>query len=74
MYEGTITVTNTTAQEQPNNGANKKVIFKYCATFTNCINRTNNTQVDDAHDIDIALSTYNLIQYSNNYSKSSRIL
>ena len=28
----------------PNN-ANKKVIFKNCAPFTNCISRTNNTQM-----------------------------
>ena len=36
----------------PNN-ANRKVIFKYCARFTSCIRRINNTQVDDASYIDV---------------------
>ena len=51
LVKGTITVANTSAQGQPNNGANKKIIFKHCVPFTNCISRINNTQVDDAHDM-----------------------
>ena len=31
-------------------------------------------QVDDAHDINIVMSMYNLIEYSDNYSKTSGIL
>ena len=42
--------------------------------FANWISRTNNTQVDDAHDIDVETSMYNLIEYSDNYSKRSGIL
>ena len=34
LVKGTITVANTAAQDQPNNGANKKVIFKNRAPFT----------------------------------------
>ena len=30
-------------------------------------------QVDDAHDIGIVMSMYNLIEYSDNHSKSSGI-
>ena len=30
--------------------------------------------MDDAHDIDVVMSMYNLIEYSNNYSKTSGIL
>ena len=30
-----------------------------------------NTQVDDAHDIDVVMSMYNLIEYSDNYLKTS---
>ena len=59
LVEGTITVTNTVAQDQPNNGTNKEVIFKNCATFTNCISRINNMSVDDVHDIDVVLPMYN---------------
>ena len=49
----------------------KKVIFKNCAPFTNCISEINNTQVDNAKDIDILMPMYNLIEHSDNYSKTS---
>ena len=51
------------------NNINKKVIFKNCAPFTNCISKINNTQIDNAEYIDIVM--YNLIEYSDNYSKTS---
>ena len=53
LVKGTITVGNTAAQSQPNNGANKKVIFTNCAPFTSCITRINNTLVDDAQYINV---------------------
>ena len=56
------------------NNTNKKVIFKNCATFSNCITEVNNTKVDDAENIDIVISLYNLIEYSDAYSKTSRSL
>ena len=34
----------------------------------------NNTQVDNAKDIDIVLPMYNLIEYSDNYAKISGTL
>ena len=46
-------------------------MFKDCAPFTNCISEISNTQVDDAKDIDIVMPMYNLLEYSNNYSKTS---
>ena len=46
----TITAPNPAAQGAAPNNRNKKVIFKNCAPFTNCINEINNTQVDDSHD------------------------
>ena len=49
----------------------KGVAFKNCAPFTNCISEINNTQVDNAKDIDIVMPLYNLIEYSDNYSKTS---
>ena len=69
--KGTITVNNTAAADAEANNTNKKVIFKNCAQFTNCISVINNTQVDNATDIDIVMLMYNLIEYSNNYSKIS---
>ena len=50
---------------------NKGVIFKNCAPFTKCINRINNTKIDNAKDIDIVIPMYNFIEYSNNYSETS---
>ena len=49
----------------------KSVAFKNCELFTNCISETNNTQVDNAKDIDIVMPMYNLIEYSDNYVKTS---
>ena len=48
---------------------NKGVIFKNCAPFTNCKSETNNIEIDNAKDIDIVMQMYNLIEYSDNYSK-----
>ena len=45
--------------------------FKNCAPFTNCINEINNAQVDNAKDIDIVMLMYNLIEYSDNYAKTT---
>ena len=50
---------------------NKDVTFKNCAPFTKCISRINGTDVDNAQDIDIVMPMYNLIEYSDNYSKTS---
>ena len=52
----------------------KGVVFKDFAPFTNCIREIINTQIDKAKDIDIVMPMYNLIEYSDNYSKTSRNL
>ena len=44
--------------------------FKNCAPFINCISEINNTQVDNAKDIDIVMPMYNLIKYSDNCAKA----
>ena len=64
----TITIVNT-GTATASNKRNKKVIFKNCASFINCIGEIKTTQVDDAHDIDVVRLMYNLIQYSNRFSK-----
>ena len=50
---------------------NKGVSFKNCAPFTNCISEINNMQIDNAKDIDIVMPMYNLIEYSDNYAKTT---
>ena len=71
LLKGTITVADTSAAGAAPNHTNKKVIFKNCTAFTNCISKINISQVDNAKDIDIVMVMYNLIEYSNNYSKTS---
>ena len=68
--KATITVPNTAASAVLVNNTSKKVIFKNCP-FTNCISKINNTQADDAQDIDIVMPMYNLTKYSDVYSKTS---
>ena len=60
MLKGTITVPKTAAQGVAVNNANKRVVFKNRALFTNCITKINNTQADDAQDIDKVIPMYNL--------------
>ena len=50
---------------------NKGVISKDCAPFTDCISEINNTQIDNAKDLDVVMPTCSLIECSNNYSKTS---
>ena len=71
LVKGNISVNNTAAEGAAANNTNKKVIFKNCAPFTNCISKINNTQIDNAEYIDIVMPMYNLIEYSDNYSKTS---
>ena len=52
-------------------GRKKGVIFKNCASFTDCISKINNTEIDNAKDTDVVMPIYNLIEYSDKYSKAS---
>ena len=71
LVKGTNSVNKTAAQGAAANNINKKVIFKNCAPFSNCISEINNTQIDKAKDIDIVMPMYNLIEHSDNYAKTS---
>ena len=74
LVNGTISVNNTAAAGAAVNNTNEKVIFKNCAPCTNCISEINNTQIDNAKDIDIVMPMYNLIEYSDNYAKTTESL
>ena len=71
FVKGTITVPNMAAAGAVVNNTNKKVIFKNCTFFTDCITERNNTQVDDAQKIDLVMPMYNLVEYSDAYPKTS---
>ena len=73
LAKGTITITgagNDDAAKRADE-RDKGATFKNCAPFTKCISRINNTDIDNAQDIDIVMPMYNLIEYSDNYSKTS---
>ena len=53
---------------------NKDVAFKNCVPFTDCIYEIENTEIDNSENIDVVMPMYNLIEYSNNYSKTSESL
>ena len=53
---------------------NKEVAFKNCVPFTDCIYEIENTEIDNSENIDVVMPMYNLIEYSNNYSKTSESL
>ena len=73
FVKGNITITgagdNNTARRQDER--DKSITFKNCTPFVKCISRINNTEIDNAKDIDIVMPMYNLIEYSDNYSKTS---
>ena len=53
---------------------NERVTLKNCAPFTDFISESNNTQADNAKDLDVVMKMSNLMEYSDNYSKTSRSL
>ena len=54
--------------------ANTRVAFKNCAPFTKCITHINDEHVDNADNLAVILPMYNLIEYSDSYSDTSRSL
>ena len=69
LLKVTITITGTGDDDAAKQleEKNEGIIFKNCAPFTKCISRINNTDIDNAQDIDIEMPMYNLIDYSDNY-------
>ena len=73
LVKGTITVTAPGANNNANNISDKRnrpLILKNDAPFVSCITRINGELIEDADDLDIVMSVYNLLEYSKNYKKS----
>ena len=66
VVKGTITVA-----KGNNDEYDRKLPFKNNAPFADCISKINNTLIDNAEDLYIAIPMYNLIEYSKIYSKTS---
>ena len=73
LVSGTITITGEGDDDAAKqlDEINKRVMFKNCAPFTQFISNINNAQIDSGRDIDVVMPMYNLIEYSDNYSKTS---
>ena len=65
----TLTISNNGKAPVLNN-VGKNVIFKNFAPFNDCVSKINNTQVNNAKDIVLVMPLYNLIEYSDIYSKT----
>ena len=61
LVKGNVSINNAGTAAAPNN-RNKKVIFRNCAPFTNCIGKINNTQIDNAEYIDIVMPMYKQVK------------
>ena len=73
LVKGTTTITGPgdDATARHADKRNKGVIFKNCGLFISCKSEINNIEIDNAKDIDIVMPMYNLIEYSDNYWKTS---
>ena len=73
LVKGIITITSAGNDDATKrvDERDKGVTFKNCAPFTKCISRINNTDIDNAQDMDVAMPMYNLTEYSDDYSKTS---
>ena len=72
LVNGRITITGAgdDAAARQADKIHKGVTFKNCAPFVKCISIINNTEIDNVKDIDIVMPMYDLIEYSDNYSKA----
>ena len=71
LLKGTITITGARNDATKRlDERNKGVTFNNCAPFTKCVSRINNTDIDNAQNINIVMPMYNLIEYSDNYSET----
>ena len=73
LVKGTITVTAPGVNNNANNirdKRNRPVILKNNVPFVSFITRINGELIEDADDLDIVMSIYNLLEYSKNYRKT----
>ena len=73
LVKGTSTVTAPGVNNNANNirdKINRPLILKSNAPFVSCITRINGELIEDADDLDIVMSMYNLLEYSTNYRKT----
>ena len=70
LVKGTVTGAGDDTAVRREDERTKGIIFKNCPRFIKCISKINDTEVGNDQDIDIVMPMYNLIEYSDNYSKT----
>ena len=71
LVKGTITVNGiVNGVENEILRRNRPLILKNNAPFVSCMTKINNEFIEDADDLDIVMSMYNLLEYSKNYRKT----
>ena len=68
IVKGTINLI--AAATNDNDKAEKDVSFKYNAPLRSCISKINSTLIDNAEDLDIVISMYNLLEYKSYFITS----
>ena len=48
-----------------------QLALKHCMPFAKCITKIDETIIDDAEDLDLVMTVYNLLEYSSNYSETT---
>ena len=72
LVSGTITITRAGADNaaKRTKEINKVVVFENYASFTDCIGEINNTQIDNAKDINVVMPMQSLLEDSDKTSRS----
>ena len=73
LVKGKITITGEgdIAAARQADERDKGVAFKNCAPFISYKTDINNVEIDYCQDIDFVMPMYNLIEYSDNFAKTS---
>ena len=66
MVKGDVTVTETDIAKR-----DKSVAFKNNTPFINSISKINGVETDNAKDVDVVITMYNLLEYSKNLKKKT---
>ena len=67
-------IANVSADEKDRDEMDRDFVLKNNAPFISCISKINGVLIENAEDLDIVMPMYNLLEYTQNYSKTSGTL
>ena len=71
LEKGLITVVNTALVSHIRDIRDRPLVLKNNSLFISCISKINNELIENAEDLDIVMPMYNLLEYSQNYRKTT---